>query len=103
MRYVKAEFKDDATCESERMWVVVDSCDEDAGIFFGRLDNEPLPSTDLYVGNELAASYDKVGEHAKVSEFGKQSGRCIQPYVGHLLMESSVANRQDVVQLQRYP
>jgi len=29
--YVKAEFKDDVTGESERMWVVVDSCDNEEG------------------------------------------------------------------------
>ena len=40
--YVKAEFQNAMTSESERMWVVVDSCDDGAGGFFGRLDNEPV-------------------------------------------------------------
>ena len=70
--YVKAEFKDEGTGESERMWVVVDSCDDEAGILFGRLDNEPLLGTGLHVGDELAVSYGKVVEHRKASEFGKQ-------------------------------
>ena len=33
--YVKAEFQDEATGESEWMWVLVDSCDDEAGILFG--------------------------------------------------------------------
>jgi hypothetical protein len=70
--YVKAEFKDDVTGESEWMWVVVDSCDDEAGVLFGRLDNEPVVGTGLRVGDELAVSYGKVVEHRKASEFGKQ-------------------------------
>jgi hypothetical protein len=30
--YVKAEFQDETTGESERMWVVVDSCDNQEGV-----------------------------------------------------------------------
>jgi hypothetical protein len=70
--YVKAEFKDEATGESEWMWVVVDSCDDDAGVLLGRLDNEPLLGTGLHVGDELAVGYGKVVEHRKASEFGRQ-------------------------------
>jgi hypothetical protein len=40
--YVKAEFKDEQTGESEWMWVVVDSCDDEERVLFGRLDNEPV-------------------------------------------------------------
>jgi hypothetical protein len=40
--YVKAEFKDDVTGESEWMWVLVDSCDDGAGVLYGTLDNKPL-------------------------------------------------------------
>jgi hypothetical protein len=36
------------------MWVVVDSCDDEAGVLFGRLDNEPLLGTALHVGDKLA-------------------------------------------------
>jgi len=70
--YVKAEFKDEGTGESEWMWVVVDSCDDEEGVLFGRLDNEPLLGTALHVGSELAVSYDKVVEHRKASDFEKQ-------------------------------
>jgi len=70
--YVKAEFKNEATGESERMWVAVDSCDDGAGVRFGRLDNEPVLGTSLRVGDELAVGYDKVVEHRKASEFEKQ-------------------------------
>jgi len=70
--YVKAEFKDEETGECERMWVVVDSCDDGAGVLFGRLDNEPLLGTVLHVGDVLAVSYDKVVEHRKSVEFEKQ-------------------------------
>ena len=70
--YVKAEFKDEATGESEWMWVVVDSCDDGKGVLFGRLDNEPAVGKGLHLGDELAVSYGKVVEHRKASEFGKQ-------------------------------
>jgi len=70
--YVKAEFKEEATGESEWMWVVVDSCDDGAGVLFGRLDNEPLLGTGLHVGDELAVSYDRVVEHRKAKDFEKQ-------------------------------
>jgi len=70
--FVKAEFKDEASGESERMWVQVESCDDEAGVLFGRLDNEPLLGTGLHVGDEIAVSYGKVVEHRKASDFMKQ-------------------------------
>jgi hypothetical protein len=70
--FVKAEFKDEASGESERMWVVVDSCDDEAGVLFGRLDNEPLLDKNLHVGDQLAVSYGKVVEHRKASDFERQ-------------------------------
>ena len=70
--YVKAEFKDEDTGESEWMWVVVDSCDDETRVLFGRLDNEPVVGTGLHVGDELAVSYDKVVEHRKAKDFEKQ-------------------------------
>jgi hypothetical protein len=54
------------------MWVLVDSCGDEAGVLFGRLDNEPLLGTALHVGDELAVSYERVVEHRKASEFEKQ-------------------------------
>jgi len=70
--YVKAEFQDEVAGESEWMWVQVDSCDDEAGLLFGRLDNEPLLGSALHVGDELAVSYKKIIEHRKASDFQKQ-------------------------------
>ena len=70
--YVKAEFKDEATGEGEWMWVQADSCDDEAGVVFGRLDNEPLLGTDLHLGDQLAVSYQKIVEHRKASGFQEQ-------------------------------
>jgi hypothetical protein len=70
--YAKAEFRDEATGESERMWVVVDSCDDEAGVLFGRLDNVPVLGTVLQVGDELAVNYENVVEHRKAKDFEKQ-------------------------------
>jgi len=46
--YVKAEFKDEATGESEWMWVKVDHCDGVQRLVFGALDNKP-PALSLWV------------------------------------------------------
>ncbi len=70
--YVKAEFKGETSGESEWMWVVVDSCDDGAGVLFGRLDNQPVVGTGLHLGDELAVGYDKVVEHRKASDFETQ-------------------------------
>jgi len=68
--YVKAEFKDERTQESEWMWVRVDSADDEKRVLFGRLDNEPVVFGDrVRVGQRLAISYDNVREHRKASEF----------------------------------
>ncbi|HVB33674.1 MAG TPA: DUF2314 domain-containing protein [Patescibacteria group bacterium] len=60
--FVKAEFKDDATGESEWMWIAVDSSDDEKRIVFGRLDNRPVVFTKLQVGQEIAISYDLIRE-----------------------------------------
>jgi hypothetical protein len=57
--YVKAEFKDEDTGESELMLVVVESCDGGEGVLFGRLDDEPPVGTGLRLGGELAVSYGR--------------------------------------------
>ena len=54
------------------MWVVVDSCDDEEGVLFGRLDNEPVLGTGLHLGDELAVGCEKVVEHRKAKDFGKQ-------------------------------
>ena len=40
--HVKFEIKNEATADSEWMWLRVDSCDESKRLVFGRLDSEPI-------------------------------------------------------------
>jgi len=61
--HVKIEVKDDASGESEWMWLLVDNCDDQARIVFGRLDNIPIVNTDMHLGQELAVSFDNVRDH----------------------------------------
>jgi hypothetical protein len=64
--FVKAEFKDGLKGESEWMWVRVDYCDDQSGIVFGWLDNEPISHRgELKIGQHLAISYDNVRDHRK--------------------------------------
>lgn len=52
--------------------MVVESCDDAAGILFGRLDSVPLLGTKLRMGDGLALSYEEVVEHRKASDFERQ-------------------------------
>jgi hypothetical protein len=71
--YVKVEFTDDVSSESEWMRVEVRSCDGEKRLVFGRLDNAPVVhASKLALGSEVAVSYDKVREHTKPHEFIKQ-------------------------------
>jgi len=66
--YVKAEFTEDRTGESEWMWVKVDYCDDEQRIVFGWLDNQPVVhNTTLKLGEHLAISYDNIREHRHAS------------------------------------
>ena len=67
--YIKAEFKDDSTGESEWMWVQVESSYDSMRVVCGRLDNEPIVSADLSLGQQLAVSYDNIRDHRKASSF----------------------------------
>lgn len=67
--YVKVEFVQDATGESEWMWVQVSSDDAVKRIVFGRLDTEPVVNADLRRGMELAVSYDNIREHRPSGSF----------------------------------
>jgi len=71
--YVKAEFRDEQTSESEWMWLHVDSCDDANRLVFGRLDS--VPALDygrkLELGSQLAVSFDNIREHRKPSEFSR--------------------------------
>jgi hypothetical protein len=55
--YVKFEAKNEATGESEWMWLRVDSCDESNKLVFGLLDSRPVvfPS-DLRLGQRMAVT-----------------------------------------------
>lgn len=68
--YVKFEIKNDATGESEWMWLKVDRCDDSKRVVFGRLDSEPVVFTkDLKLGQQIAVSFDNVRDHKKPSDF----------------------------------
>lgn len=67
--YIKVEFKEESTGESEWMWVKVDHADDVERVVFGQLDNQPVVSKDLHVGMELAVSYDNIREHRKAAAF----------------------------------
>jgi uncharacterized protein YegJ (DUF2314 family) len=69
--YVKVEFKDEASGESEWMWVRVSRADDANRLVFGTLDNEPIVMTDLRLGMELAVSYDNIREHMKPGSFNQ--------------------------------
>jgi hypothetical protein len=68
--YVKVEFKDENTGDSEWMWVKVSSCDERNNLLFGILDSQPVVhSAKLRLGQQLAISLDNVRDHKKPAEF----------------------------------
>jgi uncharacterized protein YegJ (DUF2314 family) len=69
--YVKVEFKDETSGESEWMWVQVHDSNDEERILFGKLDNEPIVNTDLRLGMEIAVSYDLIREHMKDSSFNQ--------------------------------
>ena len=68
--YIKVEFAEGDSGESEWMWVVVDSCDEEGRLVFGCLDSVPIVHANkLKLGQNLAVSFDQVREHKKGSSF----------------------------------
>ena len=68
--YIKVEFKDDRSGESEWMWVIVENSDDSQRIVFGVLDSMPLVHADrLAFGQKLAISYDNIRDHRKPDEF----------------------------------
>jgi len=73
--YVKAEFKNDETGESEWMWVRVESCDDANQVVFGQLDSVPVLDygEKLKLGSQLAVSYGNIREHKKASEFSNNN------------------------------
>jgi hypothetical protein len=65
--YVKVEFKDDLTGDSEWMWVQVDPVDDVTHVIFDRLDSQPIlnHAGKLILGSQLAISFDNIREHRK--------------------------------------
>lgn len=61
--HVKIEVEDKQFGPSEWMWMLVESSDDETRLVFGQLDNEPIATTDLKLGQQLAVSYDKVRDH----------------------------------------
>ena len=67
--YIKVEFRDEQSGESEWMWVRVQSDDPTRRVVFGTLDSEPVLMTDLRLGMELAVSYDNIRDHRTPASF----------------------------------
>jgi uncharacterized protein YegJ (DUF2314 family) len=63
--HVKFEVSGERSGESEWMWLLVEYSDNEREIVFGKLDSEPIPATDMTLGQELAISYEKVRDHRK--------------------------------------
>jgi hypothetical protein len=64
--YVKVEFSDERTLESEWMWVRVERCDEECHVLFGRLDSVSVLHVDTFrLGQRLAVSFSNIREHMK--------------------------------------
>lgn len=69
--YVKVEFPDETTGIGEWMWMIVDHCDDEKGLVYGTLDNEPVNEYGgkVKLGSQLAVSYAQIREHKKAGEF----------------------------------
>ncbi len=67
--YIKAEFRDERSGESEWMWIKIHSSDDALRVVFGELDIEPIVSTNLRRGMALAVSYDNILDHRKPTSF----------------------------------
>jgi len=69
--HVKVEFPDETTGVGEWMWMIVDHCDDQKRLVFGKLDNEPVNEYGgkVKLGSELAISYEQVREHKRAADF----------------------------------
>ena len=61
--FVQVEVVDEATEESELLWVKVSDSDDERRVVFGKLDNKPIVHTNMRLGMELAVSYNYVRDH----------------------------------------
>ena len=69
--YVKVEFRDERSGQSEWMWVKVRDSDDRERLVFGTLDSEPIVNMDLRLGMELAVKYENVKEHMRAEAFNQ--------------------------------
>lgn len=63
--HVKFEVVHEGSGESEWMWLLVDTSDDEREFVFGKLDSQPVVVTDMKVGQGLAVSYDKIRDHRR--------------------------------------
>ncbi len=63
--HVKIEVTHPASGESEWMWLYVESCDDEAKLVFGKLDDQPIINADMRLGQELAVSFDNIRDRRK--------------------------------------
>lgn len=63
--HVKIEAVDDRSGESEWLWLLVESSDDESEIILGMLDSQPVVMTDMRLGQELAVGYEKVRDHRR--------------------------------------
>lgn len=69
--FVKVDFGDDLTADIEWMWVIVEECDEQNHVVFGRLDSQPLlDSTRLKLGQKVAVKFEKIRQHKRSDAWG---------------------------------
>jgi hypothetical protein len=66
--HVKFEVVDEHSGESEWMWLLVATSDDEQELVFGKLDSQPIVATDMRLGQELAVSYAKVRDHRRFAD-----------------------------------
>jgi len=55
----------------EWLWMIVDFCNDDTSVIFGRLDSVPIVITQLRLGQGIAVSFENVRDvlsHSKISK-----------------------------------
>jgi len=69
--FVKIELFGSTTGVEQWVWLVIDHCDHQNELVFGRVDNEPLHDHGgrLKVGSQVSVSYSQIREHRKAWEF----------------------------------
>lgn len=63
--HVKIEVKDEHSPIDEWVWMLVESSDDSQQIVFGVLDNQPISTADVKLGQQLAVSYDRIRDHKR--------------------------------------